>query len=242
MRLAELEVGAARAAAGARRAADRAPLRLPPRRALARRRARSSARSSGSPSGSRTSCSSRATCSRRPSGDERLRALIERLPPVYAVLGNHDYADSRDPFSKPVGEVDLGQGDAALGRGGDARAARTPRPARRRRPALVHADGGAAVGARRPRGRPPDPALPLPARRRPPARGRVRPRRLRPHARRADLPAVRLGEGADRASEGAVQPRDLPAPLGGAARLVRARDDLRAVPVLRAARRRPSSS
>lgn len=46
----------------------------------------------------------------RPAGAERLRALIERLPPVYAVLGNHDYADSRDPFSKPVGKVDLGQG------------------------------------------------------------------------------------------------------------------------------------
>jgi uncharacterized protein len=46
----------------------------------------------------------------RPAGAERLRAFIERLPPVYAVLGNHDYADSRDPFSKPVGEVDLGRG------------------------------------------------------------------------------------------------------------------------------------
>lgn len=46
----------------------------------------------------------------RPEGDERLRALIERLPPVYAVLGNHDFADSRDPFSKPVGDVDLGRG------------------------------------------------------------------------------------------------------------------------------------
>src|SRR5262249_30033225 len=46
----------------------------------------------------------------RPGGDERLRRLIARLPPVYAVLGNHDFADSRDPFSKPVGEVDLGRG------------------------------------------------------------------------------------------------------------------------------------
>jgi uncharacterized protein len=46
----------------------------------------------------------------RPEGAERLRGLIERLPPVYAVLGNHDFADSRDPFSKPVGEVDLGRG------------------------------------------------------------------------------------------------------------------------------------
>ena len=46
----------------------------------------------------------------RPEGGKRLRELIERLPPVFAVLGNHDYADSRDPFSKPVGEVDLGRG------------------------------------------------------------------------------------------------------------------------------------
>ena len=50
----------------------------------------------------------------RPRGAERLRALIDRLPPVYAVLGNHDYADSRDPFSKPVGEVDLGRGTLLL--------------------------------------------------------------------------------------------------------------------------------
>jgi len=46
----------------------------------------------------------------RPGGAGRLRELIDRLPPVYAVLGNHDFADSRDPFSKPVGEVDLGGG------------------------------------------------------------------------------------------------------------------------------------
>jgi predicted MPP superfamily phosphohydrolase len=43
-------------------------------------------------------------------GGPRLRRLIERLPPVYAVLGNHDYADSRDPVSEPVGEDDLGRG------------------------------------------------------------------------------------------------------------------------------------
>jgi predicted MPP superfamily phosphohydrolase len=46
----------------------------------------------------------------RPAGALRLRELLERMPPVFAVLGNHDYADSRDPFSKPVGEVDLGRG------------------------------------------------------------------------------------------------------------------------------------
>jgi uncharacterized protein len=46
----------------------------------------------------------------RPRGAARLRAVVDRLPPAYAVLGNHDYADSLDPFSKPVGEVDLGRG------------------------------------------------------------------------------------------------------------------------------------
>jgi uncharacterized protein len=50
----------------------------------------------------------------RPSGAGRLRALVDRLPPVYAVLGNHDFADSLDPFSKPVGEVDLGGGTLLL--------------------------------------------------------------------------------------------------------------------------------
>ncbi len=46
----------------------------------------------------------------RPRGAPLLRPLLERLPPVYAVLGNHDYAHSRDPFSKPIREVDLGPG------------------------------------------------------------------------------------------------------------------------------------
>jgi uncharacterized protein len=46
----------------------------------------------------------------RPEGAGRLREIVRRMWPVYAVLGNHDYADSRDPFSRPVGEVDLGTG------------------------------------------------------------------------------------------------------------------------------------
>jgi uncharacterized protein len=50
----------------------------------------------------------------RPGGAARLRALVDRLPPVYAVLGNHDFADSLDPFSRPVGEVDLGRGTLLL--------------------------------------------------------------------------------------------------------------------------------
>ena len=50
----------------------------------------------------------------RPRGVGRLRALVDRLPPVFAVLGNHDFADTLDPFSKPVGEVDLGRGTLLL--------------------------------------------------------------------------------------------------------------------------------
>ena len=47
-------------------------------------------------------------------GAARLRALVERLPPVYAVLGNHDFGDTLDPFSEPVGVVDLGRGTLLL--------------------------------------------------------------------------------------------------------------------------------
>jgi predicted MPP superfamily phosphohydrolase len=44
----------------------------------------------------------------RPGGEARLRALVARLPRCYAVLGNHDYADSRDPFSQPAAVDELG--------------------------------------------------------------------------------------------------------------------------------------
>jgi predicted MPP superfamily phosphohydrolase len=46
----------------------------------------------------------------RPRGAAQVRELVEQLPPVYAVLGNHDFADSRDPFAKPVGSLDLSPG------------------------------------------------------------------------------------------------------------------------------------
>lgn len=40
----------------------------------------------------------------RGSGEARLRRLLARLPqPAYAILGNHDFAISRDPFSEPTG-------------------------------------------------------------------------------------------------------------------------------------------
>jgi uncharacterized protein len=41
----------------------------------------------------------------RPRGTRQLLALLDRLPHPYVVLGNHDHADSRDPFSHPI---DLG--------------------------------------------------------------------------------------------------------------------------------------
>jgi uncharacterized protein len=38
----------------------------------------------------------------RPQGEAKLRALVRELPRCYAILGNHDLAISRDPFSKAV--------------------------------------------------------------------------------------------------------------------------------------------
>ena len=38
----------------------------------------------------------------RPRGEAELLALLAKLPHPYVVLGNHDHAISRDPFSRPV--------------------------------------------------------------------------------------------------------------------------------------------
>lgn len=38
----------------------------------------------------------------KPKGEPQLRALLARLDHPYVVLGNHDFAHSRDPFSKPA--------------------------------------------------------------------------------------------------------------------------------------------
>ena len=44
----------------------------------------------------------------RGSGEERLRRLLARLPqPAFAILGNHDFAISRDPFSEATGILEL---------------------------------------------------------------------------------------------------------------------------------------
>jgi len=47
----------------------------------------------------------------RTRGERRLAQLLERLPAdLYVVLGNHDFAISRDPFSQPVQLVELPRG------------------------------------------------------------------------------------------------------------------------------------
>jgi len=38
----------------------------------------------------------------RAKGEELLRSLVSRVPGAYVVLGNHDLAESRDPFSQAV--------------------------------------------------------------------------------------------------------------------------------------------
>jgi uncharacterized protein len=43
----------------------------------------------------------------RPRGESELRRHLERLPRCYAVLGNHDFASTRDPFSRPAALCDL---------------------------------------------------------------------------------------------------------------------------------------
>jgi predicted MPP superfamily phosphohydrolase len=43
----------------------------------------------------------------QPRGERQLRPLLERLPGAYVVLGNHDFAVSRDPFVRRSGLSDL---------------------------------------------------------------------------------------------------------------------------------------
>ena len=43
----------------------------------------------------------------RSRGEPKLRRLLARLPNAYAVLGNHDYAVTKDPFSRPVELADI---------------------------------------------------------------------------------------------------------------------------------------
>src|SRR5262249_23563295 len=83
----------------------------------------------------------------------------------------------------------------------------------------------------RSRGGGPDPSLSLPERRRPAAAGLVRPRRLRPPARRPDHPAAARQADSARASALALLPRALSPERPDPPRLSRPRDDVRALQI-----------
>ena len=138
------------------------------------------------PRASRTSPRSRAISCRGRVQSRGCAMLLDRLPSSFAVLGNHDFAISRDPFSKPSALNELGATTLL------ADEARTVELRGRRvqivggRPTLVSAGHGAARTPRRSRCGSPDPALPFSERDRQ-AAGRC----LRPRPRRASPRAAR---------------------------------------------------
>ena len=72
-----------------------------------------------------------------PHGEPLLRRLLARLGPAYAVLGNHDCADRPRSVFAAGGAARPGRGRAARRRIAPRRAARPPRPDRRRRSQAV---------------------------------------------------------------------------------------------------------
>ena len=185
-----------------------------------------------------------AISSRAGAAAPRSRTAWRRLTPrlgTYAVLGNHDVDDSRDPFRRPDDLSDLRvpgtallQDDELTVRVGDERVQ------------VVGVDPGSyRRGTSRPAERADRDAdlrillchYPDVVRRRPAGRLRARPRG--PLPRRPDLRPVAVGPGAAQGS-----PRDvLGGPLrdraGRAPRLARPRHELRPVPAARAARGDP---
>ena len=192
MRLRELELRAARAAAGARRPAHRASLGLPPRRAVPRR-ARGRARGRlgrGATARSRLRHRRPGLAAARRAAAARAARAAAAIP--YVVLGNHDLAISRDPFSQPVAARRRSTHGTLLSdewsvelRGMRIELAGVD-------PRSWLASGRATSPLAR---RPPDPALPLPARARPRRGGPLGPDPLRPPARRARSCSLRPPEG-----------------------------------------------
>ena len=89
------------AAGSARRAPDRAPLGLPPRRAVARARRDRASRRVGGRDGGPISSASPATSSRiRAACRCSFELLRHASSGRFVVLGNHDVAVTRDPFSR----------------------------------------------------------------------------------------------------------------------------------------------
>ncbi len=102
----------------------------------------------------------------RPRGEVELRRLLGRLENCFVVLGNHDFAHSRDPFSQPSAVAELEPAHAALRRGAQHPAAREAGSDSRRRSAHLRREAGRAAAPCRPRGGAPNLPLPLPGHRR----------------------------------------------------------------------------
>ena len=122
-----------------------------------------------------------------------LERLLTQLPGCIVVLGNHDFADSRDPFSERIDgdELDRLEGVTLLFDECDrGRGSRSPRPDRRSRSTDLRALRVPPGRARRPDRRPPHPPLSLPGCRAACSRGLVRPDPRRALPRRSDRRAV----------------------------------------------------
>ena len=97
-----------------------------------------------------------------------LERLLGELGPCYVVLGNHDYADSRDPFSQRIdpAAIDALDGVVLLGdESVERRASRATRADRWRRSTNVCGARRAPTRARRPGYEPENSPLPLPGNR-----------------------------------------------------------------------------
>ena len=166
-----------------------------------------------------------------PRGEPMLRQLVRILPrPVFAVLGNHDIALSRDPQARSSHLQELEpatllrdegrllelRGRTVWIAGADARLIARGRP------------GSTRTAPARSGRRPLDPAVPLPARARRARAGPLRPRAVRPHARRPDRAAAAGREVPLRApplrstpASTATPPRRCTSPRGSARRSFR---------------------
>ena len=169
-----------------------------------------------------------------PRGEARLRRLLAGLDRPFVVLGNHDVAVTRDPFSRAAELHDLERAQLLRDE------AQTV-DLRGERVSVVGVDpetfrAGACPSPRphRPRREPPASALPLPGHHPHAARRVVRPHPGGPPPRRADLPPV--AGSSDHAGPPARAPRLRPVRdrRRAHARVAGDRHDLRPVQVLRA--------
>ena len=170
-----------------------------------------------------------------PRGEPKLRELLRRLGPrTYAVLGNHDFGDARDPLAAPSRLEDLSPAHLL-------RDDSVELELRGRRVQLVGVDPVSYRSGRAdPDGRADDDAdLRILLCHYPNVFHRLRSgsyhaRARGPSARRPDRDSVRARKGAPRARQLALHEGSLPARRLDSARVARARHDVRAVSLLRA--------